>query len=244
MSQRLSSVLELVDQLQAVNTEGVEAMSHPMQATQRLREDEVSEINQREALQAISTRHRRRAVPSAQSHRIKASLMHNLTIAELVKGLQSKEFSSVEVTQHFLTRIAKLDARLQRRDYGDRRSGSQSRCRCRSATGRRQCARSLWSPILHKDIFCTNGVRTSCGSKMLDNFMPPYNATVVENFEQAGAVVLGKTNMDEFAMGSSNETSFYGPVKNPWASDCGARRLLRRFCSSGCRTLSPGGNCH
>ena len=74
-------------------------------------------------------------------------------------------------------------------------------------------------PIAHTDIFCTQGVRTSCGSKMLDNFVPPYSATVVENFNAAGTVVLGKTNMDEFAMGSSNETSFYGAVKNPWNTD-------------------------
>ena len=71
-------------------------------------------------------------------------------------------------------------------------------------------------PLAHKDIFCTNGVKTSCGSRMLDNFIAPYNATVVENFIQAGFVTLGKTNMDEFAMGSSNETSFYGAVHNPW----------------------------
>ena len=71
-------------------------------------------------------------------------------------------------------------------------------------------------PLLHKDIFCTEGLRTSCGSKMLDNFIAPYNATAVEKLAQAGAVMLGKTNMDEFAMGSSNETSFYGGVKNPW----------------------------
>ena len=71
-------------------------------------------------------------------------------------------------------------------------------------------------PYLHKDIFCTKGVKTSCGSHMLDNFEAPYDATVTEKLSAAGAVMLGKTNMDEFAMGSSNETSFYGPVKNPW----------------------------
>ena len=71
-------------------------------------------------------------------------------------------------------------------------------------------------PLAHKDIFCTQGVKTSCGSRMLDNFVSPYDATVVEKLNAAGMVMLGKTNMDEFAMGSSNETSYYGPVRNPW----------------------------
>ena len=146
--------------------------------------------------------------------------MYNLTIAELIKGLQSKAFSSVELTEHFLERIARLNP-----EYNAVITlTAEQALKAAAAADKRLTAGNAPAlcgvPIVHKDIFCTQGVRTSCGSKMLDNFIPPYNATVVENFEQAGAAVLGKTNMDAFAMGSSNETSFYGPVKNPWATDC------------------------
>jgi aspartyl-tRNA(Asn)/glutamyl-tRNA(Gln) amidotransferase subunit A len=146
--------------------------------------------------------------------------MHNFTLAELINGLRSNKFSSVELTQHFLNRIKELNG-----DYNAIITTTASQALESSISADQRLAKSnapemCGIPILHKDIFCTNGVRTSCGSKMLDNFIPPYNATVVENFENDGAVMLGKTNMDEFAMGSSNETSFYGPVHNPWAFDC------------------------
>ena len=145
--------------------------------------------------------------------------MHNYTIAQLIKGLQNKEFSSVELTQHFLDRISQLND-----DYNAVITVTSEQALSAAALADQRLANGdapamCGVPILHKDIFCTNGVRTSCGSKMLDNFVPPYDATVVENFARDGAVMLGKTNMDEFAMGSSNETSFYGPVKNPWATD-------------------------
>ncbi|MDF1831095.1 MAG: amidase, partial [Porticoccaceae bacterium] len=146
--------------------------------------------------------------------------MHNLTLAELSAGLAAGNFSSVEVTQHFLARIERLDG-----NYNSFITVTPERALAQAEQSDKQRAAGNASalcgvPIAHKDIFCTDGVRTSCGSKMLDNFVPPYNATVVENFAVAGAVVLGKTNMDEFAMGSSNETSYYGPVKNPWHVDC------------------------
>ncbi len=146
--------------------------------------------------------------------------MHNKTIAELISGLRNKEFSSVELTQHYLDRIQRLDG-----TYNSYISVTSDIALAQAAEADKRLAAGdapalCGIPIAHKDIFCTNGVRTSCGSKMLDNFIPPYDATVVSNMKADGAVMLGKVNMDEFAMGSSNETSFYGPVKNPWATDC------------------------
>ena len=145
--------------------------------------------------------------------------MHNMSIAELGLGLRSKTFSSRELTEHFLRRIATLNPRYNAvitvTEESALASAERSDEQLRNGAGGDLCG----IPVLHKDIFCTRNVRTSCGSKMLDNFIPPYDATVVENFADAGAVMLGKTNMDEFAMGSSNETSYYGPVKNPWDTE-------------------------
>ena len=142
--------------------------------------------------------------------------MHNKTIAELSRGLLEKEFSSVELTQHFLGRISRHNPQLNAFvTVTEAQALEQAKAAdARIASG--QAGPLTGIPIAQKDIFCTQGVRTSCGSKMLDNFISPYNATVVERFNQAGAVMPGKLNMDEFAMGSSNETSYYGPVKNPW----------------------------
>ncbi len=145
--------------------------------------------------------------------------MHKYTIAQLVKGLQNKDFSSIELTQHYLDRIARLDGAYNAyiTVTGDIALQQAAAADQRLAAGNAPALCGV--PIAHKDIFCTTGVRTSCGSKMLDKFIAPYNATIVESYLQAGTVMLGKTNMDEFAMGSSNETSWYGPVKNPWATD-------------------------
>ncbi len=136
--------------------------------------------------------------------------MHRQSLKQLRKGLAEKRFSASELAQHFLDRIAKYDTQLNSLVTVN---GEQAQATAAKAGANGPLA---GIPLIHKDIFCTQGVKTSCGSRMLDNFVPPYDATAVAKLSEAGVITLGKSNMDEFAMGSSNETSFYGPVKNPW----------------------------
>ncbi len=145
--------------------------------------------------------------------------MHNKTIAELSIGLKDKQFSSEEITRSFLDRVKKFDPKL---NSFITLTEDVALAQAKDADKKIQCGDTTpltGIPIAQKDIFCTKNIKTSCGSKMLDNFYSPYDATIIEKMNHAGAIILGKTNMDEFAMGSSNETSFYGPVKNPWNLD-------------------------
>ena len=142
--------------------------------------------------------------------------MHQLTLAEIARGLADKKFSAEELTRTLLARIAQLDPQL---NSFITVTPEHAIAQAQAADVRRANGESgalLGVPLAHKDLFCTQGIRTSCGSRMLDNFEAPYDATVVAKLNAAGAVTLGKLNMDEFAMGSANENSHYGAVKNPW----------------------------
>ncbi|MBX9586678.1 MAG: Asp-tRNA(Asn)/Glu-tRNA(Gln) amidotransferase subunit GatA [Gammaproteobacteria bacterium] len=142
--------------------------------------------------------------------------LENKTLAELSHDLAAKKVSSVEVTQFYLDRITQHNPTLNAFITVCNESALASAKEADKKIASGQASPLTGVPYAHKDIFCTDGIKTSCGSKMLDNFIAPYDATVTTKFKEAGLVMVGKTNMDEFAMGSSNENSFYGPVKNPW----------------------------
>jgi len=145
-----------------------------------------------------------------------AANLHLRTLTELAQGLAAGEFTARELTESLLARIAAHGEALNAFVTVTADSALEAAAAADRARAAQNPAPLAGLPIVHKDIFCTAGVRTTCGSRMLDNFVSPYDATVVEKLSRAGAIMLGKSNMDEFAMGSSNETSYYGPVRNPW----------------------------
>ncbi|HXU93553.1 MAG TPA: Asp-tRNA(Asn)/Glu-tRNA(Gln) amidotransferase subunit GatA [Gallionella sp.] len=174
--------------------------------------------------------------------------MINASLKQLSAALAAKKISSVELTQLYLDRIAKLNPELNAYvTLNPEASLAQARAAdAMLASGDAQPLTGI--PVGQKDIFCAKGWRTTCGSKMLENFVAPYDAHVIEQFNRAGAVNLGKTNMDEFAMGSSNETSYFGAVKNPWdtarvpggSSGGTASAVAARLCAAATGTDTGG----
>jgi len=145
--------------------------------------------------------------------------MLNLSLKNISQALEKKKFTSVELTQFFLNRVKKHNPSLNAFITVDEDKSLAMAAKSDQLiqSGKKNVLTGI--PIAQKDIFCASDWKTTCGSKMLENFISPYNSTVIQKFNDAGAVNLGKTNMDEFAMGSSNETSYFGPVKNPWNLD-------------------------
>ncbi len=174
--------------------------------------------------------------------------MINSSLKQLGAMLQAKEISSVELTQAFLNRIRKFNPEINAYIALDE---ARTLAQAKAADGRIAAGTAeplTGIPFAQKDIFCAKGWQTTCGSKMLANFVAPYDAHVISQFDNVGAVNLGKTNMDEFAMGSSNETSYFGGVKNPWdftrvpggSSGGSAAAVSARLCAAATGTDTGG----
>ena len=142
--------------------------------------------------------------------------LNNATITELHKLLTDKAISATELTQHFLSRIAESDSEINSFITITPEVAIAEAKAADLVLAKGQHTMLTGIPMAHKDIFCIEDIRTTAGSKILADFIAPYTSTCIENLRHAGTVTLGKTNMDEFAMGSSNESSYFGPVHNPW----------------------------
>ena len=171
------------------------------------------------------------------------------TIAELSQELQNKKISSLELTEFYLQRIKTLDKDLNCFITVAEEAALTAAKAADDKRAAGKAGRLTGIPIAQKDIFCTQGIKTTCGSQMLHNFVAPYDATVVKKLHEAGTVLLGKTNMDEFAMGSSNENSHFGPVKNPWdrervpgGSSGGSAAAVAAFLAPGATGTDTGGS--
>ena len=145
--------------------------------------------------------------------------LHRLSIRELAEGLKQAQFSSRELTEHYLQRIAKIDSKVKSYVTVTAEQALAQADAADTAIKAGTATQLTGVPIAHKDIFCTQGIKTTAGSKMLDNFISPYDATVVAKAKAVGLVTLGKLNMDEFAMGSTSENPYYGATRNPWNLD-------------------------
>jgi aspartyl-tRNA(Asn)/glutamyl-tRNA(Gln) amidotransferase subunit A len=146
--------------------------------------------------------------------------LHELTIHELRDAIRKGEVSPTEVVRAYLERIGRLDERVRAYATVTAETALADAARVEAACRRKESLPPLAGiPLAIKDVICTQGIRTTCGSRILANFVPPYDATVISRLKQAGAILLGKTNMDEFAMGSSTENSAFGPTRNPWDLD-------------------------
>ena len=146
-------------------------------------------------------------------------MIHEQSITGILKALDEKQYSCVELVNHYLQRLQDSNGEINAFISITTDQALSHAKKLDKARMEGNAPPLAGIPIAHKDIFCTRGIKTSAGSHMLDNFIAPYDATVVEKLNDAGAIILGKTNMDEFAMGSSNENSYYGRVQNPWSKD-------------------------
>lgn len=174
--------------------------------------------------------------------------MINLSLKQLAAMLTSKQISSVEITGEYLKRITDLNPEINAFITVDRDKSLAQAAAADQRIAQGNTTPLTGIPFAQKDIFCAKGWRTTCGSRMLENFIAPYDAGVIERFDTAGAVNLGKTNMDEFAMGSSNETSYFGKVQNPWdrsrvpggSSGGSAAAVAARLCAAATGTDTGG----